>query len=58
MKMKKILITMVAVLLLTGCGDSTSADGTGVDSTKTETSKTEDVNVQKEAEYLGVFGEV
>lgn len=57
MKMKKILITMVAVLLLIGCGDSTSADGTGVDSTKTETSKTEDVNVQKEAEYLGVFGE-
>lgn len=57
MKMRKILITLMAVLLLTGCGESTSVDGTGADTTKTETNKTEDVTVKKEGEYVGVFGE-
>lgn len=56
MKMKKILITMMVVLLLTGCGDNTSVEGTGTDTAKTETNKTEDMNVQEEAEYMGVFG--
>lgn len=62
MKMRKILITFMAVLLLTGCGDSTSVDKTSVDTTKTDTNQTdttkpEDEKILKEAEYVGVFGE-
>lgn len=62
MKMRKILITLMAVLLLTGCGDSTSVDESSIDTTKTDTNqtdttKTEDKKILKEAEYVGVFGE-
>ena len=62
MRMRKILITLVAVLLFTGCGDSTSVDESSVDTTKTDinqtdTTKTEDEEILEEAEYVGVFGE-
>lgn len=50
--MKKVLITMLAVLLLAGCGDSTSVEGI-----ETDTTKTKDVGISEEVEYVGVFGE-
>lgn len=65
MKMRKILILAVAILSLTGCGESTSVEETGTDTERTEvvgTGVTEDatvseeLTVQGEGEYIGTFG--
>lgn len=65
MKMRNILILAMAVLLLTGCGDSTSVEEAGADTESTEvvgTDVTEDatvseeLKVQGEGEYIGTFG--
>lgn len=68
MKMRKILILAMAVLLLTGCGDSTSEGETRTDTDmesteviKTDiaddTVETEKSAAQGDAEYIGTFGE-
>lgn len=65
MKMRKILILVMAVLLLTGCGDSTSVEETGADTESTEVVGTdvteedtvsEELTVQGEGGYIGTFG--
>lgn len=68
MKMRKILITLMAVLLLTGCGETSTSTNSGTEETKTEAvdtagNETEEVKdsekaqASEEAEYVGVFGE-
>ncbi|MBE5879090.1 MAG: hypothetical protein E7288_03825 [Lachnospiraceae bacterium] len=66
MKMRKSLILAMAVLLLTGCGDSTSAEketNNEVNSTEVkeavdnETVETDEVPEQERKGYIGTFGE-
>ena len=60
MKMRKILILAMAVLLFTGCGDSTSVEETGTATVGTgvteDATVSEELTVQGEGEYLGTFG--